>query len=483
MPLAISRYVLLLLLVASSAYSQQWVDTLYQIRTERDVEFGKAVDFAGNNRSLTIDVSYPLNDSPPECGRPFVVAVHGGSFMAGSKEDPTPHQWMIDFAKRGYTTISVNYRLGMFQTHEQVHCNVTDIFNTPWDCANMADSAEWYRGSYRAMQDVKGAIRYILLHKQKYNVDPRNVFLMGESAGGFTVLQTAFLDSSVEKHNSCVELAPVSAPNGIYESTCIHKGNFDTSIASMQLTRPDLGDISGSLNTSAPQYTIKGVANFYGGMFTDLFAASHYQSNPILYMFHQPNDLIVPFARGKVLGGYSSLMTGLGCVNLINTPFTYGSSGMKSLLDSLKGIGVVVPEYVADFTNNTADGLTQLLNPALAGHSVQDYGVRTLKVAQLFSARIDTSDCSPLSVDPHSEARLNCWYDAMTNSIRIDLASDVQVSEIRLFSVIGTEIELPHHYVGGNNISVSLPKLLGRGAYIITLTTNRGSLTSKLLIE
>lgn len=475
--------VLFLLLVASSAYSQRWVDTLYQIRTERDLEYGKAVDFAGNTRSLTLDVCYPLGDSPPQCGRPLMVAVHGGSFMAGSKADATPHQWMIDFAKRGYTTISVNYRLGMFQTHEQVHCNVTDIFNTPWDCANMADSAEWYRASYRGMQDVKGAIRYILLEKQKYNIDPRNVFLMGESAGGFIVLQTAFLDTLIEKHSSCGELAPVSAPNGIYESTCIQKGNFDTSITSMQLTRPDLGQISGTLNISAPTYTIKGVANFYGGMFTDLLAVSQYQMNPILYMFHQPNDLIVPFTTGKVLGGYSSLMTGLGCVNLVNTPFTYGSSGMKSLLDSLKGSGVEIPEYVADFTNNTADGLTQLLNPALAGHSVQDYGGTSYKVAQLFAGRIDTSDCSPLSVDHHSEAKLNCWYDAMTNSIRIDLVSDVQVSEIRLFSVIGTEIELPHHYVGGNNISVSLPKVLGRGAYIITITTNRGSLTSKLLIE
>ena len=475
--------VLFLLLVASSAYSQRWVDTLYQIRTERDLEYGKAVDFAGNTRSLTLDVCYPLGDSPPQCGRPLMVAVHGGSFMAGSKADATPHQWMIDFAKRGYTTISVNYRLGMFQTHEQVHCNVTDIFNTPWDCANMADSAEWCRASYRGMQDVKGAIRYILLEKQKYNIDPRNVFLMGESAGGFIVLQTAFLDTLIEKHSSCGELAPVSAPNGIYESTCIQKGNFDTSITSMQLTRPDLGQISGTLNISAPTYTIKGVANFYGGMFTNLLAVSQYQMNPILYMFHQPNDLIVPFTTGKVLGGYSSLMTGLGCVNLVNTPFTYGSSGMKSLLDSLKGSGVEIPEYVADFTNNTADGLTQFLNPALAGHSVQDYGGTSYKVAQLFAGRIDTSDCSPISVDHHSEAKLNCWYDAMTNSIRIDLASDVQVSEIRLFSVIGTEIELPHHYVGGNSISVSLPKVLGGGAYIISITTNRGSLTSKLLIE
>lgn len=473
----------LLLLVASSAYSQQWVDTLYQIRTERDVAYGRAVDFAGNNRSLTIDISYPLNDSPPQCGRPLLVAVHGGSFMAGSKDDPTPHQWRIDFAKRGYTTISVNYRLGMFQTHEQVHCNVTDIFNTPWDCANMADSAEWYRGSYRAMQDVKGAIRYMLLQKQKYNVDARNVFLMGESAGGFTVLQTAFLDSSVEKHVSCGELAPVSAPNGIYESTCIQKGNFDTSIASMQLARPDLGDISGSLNTSAPPYTIKGVANFYGGMFTDLFAVSVYQTNPILYMFHQPNDLIVPFTTGRVLGGYSSLMTGLGCVNLINTPFTYGSSGMKMLLDSLKGMGVEVPEYVADFTNNTADGLTQLLNPALAGHSVQDYGGTSYKVAQLFAVRIDTSDCKPLAVDHHTEVRLNCWYDAMTNSISIDVPGDLKITSIQVFSVVGANIEIPTEYSLGSRVSLKLPKGLSKGGYLVSVSTEKWVVSSKVLIE
>lgn len=480
---ATSGYLLLLLFFASSVYAQQWVDTLYQIRTEKDVEYGKAIDFAGNIRSLTIDISYPLNDTPPNCGRPLLVAVHGGSFMAGSKEDPTPHQWMIDFAKRGYTTISVNYRLGMFQTHEQVHCNVTDIFNTPWDCANMADTSEWHRASYRAMQDVKGAIRYILLQKQQYNVDPRNVFLMGESAGGFTVLQTAFLDSSIEKHSSCGELPSVSAPNGIYESTCIQKGNFDTSIASMQLTRPDLGQISGSLNISAPSYTIKGVANFYGGMFTDLFAVSQYQMNPILYMFHQPNDLIVPYTSGRVLGGYSSVMTGLGCVNLVNTPFTYGSSGMKSLMDSLKGSGVEIPEYIADFTNNTADGLTQLLNPALAGHSVQDYGGTSYKVAQLFADRIDTSDCEPLSVRAEAVVGLNCRYDGATNSISIDVPDEVKVTSIQVISIVGAVIEIPIEYSLGGRVSFKLPNVLSKGVYFVSVSTDKWATTSKVLIE
>jgi hypothetical protein len=315
--------------------AQKWVDTVYNF-TKTTVNYGTVVDFAGNNRTLTMDICVPNNDVPPKCGRPLLIAIHGGAFMSGSKEDYTIQKWMKDYSKRGYVTAAINYRLGMFQTSNAAHCNVTQLFNTPWDCSNMADTSEWYRGCYRGIQDTRGAIRYFIINKSQFQIDPRNIFLAGESAGGFIALGTAFLDTISEKTTHCGALTPVSAPNAIYENACVKQFNWDTSIASMQLSRPDLGPIEGSLNNSSVKYHIKGVGNFFGGMFPKWLNSNTYQTPPAIYMYHQPNDIIVPIKTNKVLIGYSNCFTNLGCASIINLPYISGSAGIRDQILSLK---------------------------------------------------------------------------------------------------------------------------------------------------
>jgi hypothetical protein len=156
---------------------------------------------------------------------------------------------------------------------------------------------------------------------------------------------------------------------------------------------------------------------------------------------------------------------------------------MKMLLDSLKGNGVAVPEYVADFTNNTADGLTQLLNPALAGHSVQDYGGTSYKVAQLFAVRIDTSECEPLSVKTEADVQLKCRYDGATNTLSIDIPEGAKLTGVKIFSLIGANIEIPIEYSQGSKISVKLPRGQSKGAYLVSVSTDKWVANTKMLIE
>ncbi len=379
---------LISLLFTALVHSQKWVAQTFAIQTTVDVVYGTAPDFAGNLRTLRMDITVPTDDTPPPCGRPLLLAIHGGAFLAGDKSEGTLQAWMKDFAKRGYTTASVNYRLGMFQTNAEVHCNVTQLFNTPWDCSNMADTAEWYRGAYRGMQDIRGAIRYFVNNGATYNIDPQNVFLVGESAGGFIALNAAFLDTLTEKPAAAYTLADVLPPNKIYEPACVQQFKWDTSIASMKLQRPDLGPIEGTLNPSGTPYSIRGAGNFYGGTLGDLFSENTYSVPPVLYMFHQPNDLIVPFKQGRVLAGLSECFMGLGCASIINRPIVNGSNGMKTQIDQLKSIGKQVPEYVFDKTNNMADCVAQGFNPALTGHAIDNYALRTTTMAQLFASRM-----------------------------------------------------------------------------------------------
>ena len=100
----------------------------------------------------------------------------------------------------------------MFQTNSQVNCNIS-AFGIPWNCLNMQDTAEWFRGYYRGMQDAKGAIRFLVNHAAEYQIDPSNVYLVGESAGGFIALATAFLDDPAEKPTQCGKLTNVLPPS------------------------------------------------------------------------------------------------------------------------------------------------------------------------------------------------------------------------------------------------------------------------------
>ncbi len=452
-------------------HAQKWVDTAYSF-TKTTATYGNVVDFAGNNRSLNMDICVPNNDAPPDCGRPLLIAIHGGAFMSGSKDDADIQRWMKDFAKRGYVTAAINYRLGMFQTSANVHCNVTQLFNTPWDCSNMADTAEWYRGCYRGIQDAKGALRYLISNKAQYKIDPRNVFLAGESAGGFIAMGAAFLDTITEKPFQCGAISSVSAPNNIYESTCVQQFKWDTSISSMQLYRPDLGSIEGSLHLNSGNYSIKGVANFFGAMFPGWLNDNTYAKPPSIYLFHQPNDIIVPYRKGKVLKGYSDCFTGLGCSQIINLPFVDGSASIRNNIISLKSNSKKAPDYWLDSTTNNADCATQAVNPALTGHAIDNFWLRTIHMAQYFAPLIDTSTSCSLSVKNLLKdfSDIGIFPNPFQDEITIAKGNST-IKHIKILDMTGRELPVQLQETGSTNeIKLLIKSDLNQGLYFIQIT-------------
>jgi len=390
--------ILCIFILASPLPAQTYTDTLYTIQTETDITYGTATDFAGNERALSLDISYPTNDEPPACGRPLLIAVHGGAWLAGSKSDAVPVRLREDFAKRGYTTASINYRLGQIHTSSQVHCNISN-FGVAWDCLNMADTSEWYRAYFRGIQDLNGAIRYLVNHAEEYLINPDNIFLVGESAGGFITLGAGFIDEESEVLQHLTGTMPdANAPNSIYEAPCIQSYGLDTSIASMNLSRPPLGSYQGTLNQPAElAYRIRGVGSFYGGAFNNIFTTSESES-PVLYHFHQPNDLIVPYGYNRVFAGYAFCATQLGCQYIINRPFIYGGQGIKEMIEAAADQGESVPEFLFESTNNNADCLAQIVDPAQQGHSLDSYWIRSSNMAAFFADYIEACAVNPTTI-------------------------------------------------------------------------------------
>jgi acetyl esterase/lipase len=88
----------------------------------------------------------------PKAGEnlPLIIRIHGGAWLAGSKEMEGPE----DFVRNGYAVASINYRLSQHA-----------IFPAQ-------------------IQDCKAAVRYLRANAQKYNLDPNRFAVWGPSAGG-----------------------------------------------------------------------------------------------------------------------------------------------------------------------------------------------------------------------------------------------------------------------------------------------------------
>ena len=105
----------------------------------------------GNKNAWTLDLVMPKTKGNQKF--PALVFVHGGLWRHGDKQHDYFRSGAIDFARKGFVCISVNYRL----TQE-----------APFPAC---------------MEDVKCAVRWLRAHAEKYNVDPNRIGGFGDSAG------------------------------------------------------------------------------------------------------------------------------------------------------------------------------------------------------------------------------------------------------------------------------------------------------------
>ena len=159
---------------ATGRYS---TDVFTNYTTTSDIVYGQNTSWNGASTTLKLDVYQPTGDA--ETNRPLVILVHGGSFIGGSKTDGDVVTMCQKFAKKGYVTASIDYRLGFF----------------PFDSANAVKAV------VRAVQDLRAAVRFFYKDKQTtnaYKIDTNNIYVGGSSAGAITSLHLAYLDQECE---------------------------------------------------------------------------------------------------------------------------------------------------------------------------------------------------------------------------------------------------------------------------------------------
>lgn len=268
------------------------------------------------NLKLKMDVYTPKTNDATR--RPLLMLIHGGAFFNGDKKDAGYEEWGRYFASRGYVVACINYRLG-FKASGSKHVE---------------------RAGYRAVQDARAAMCYLLCHPKRYPIDPNYLFVAGSSAGGITALNLAFM-TDYDKPTS-VNAGPL---NKVYNNVSHllpgirkHKKKKCKDVG-----LEDLGGINAvaANNGDIVDFKINAVVNMWGAVHKiDMLDNS--KSTAIL-SFHGDADSVVaygydyPFATidmGPLKGILLNKMYGSKCIH------EWASSyGMKSELHTKKGGG------------------------------------------------------------------------------------------------------------------------------------------------
>ncbi len=138
---------------------------------------------------------------------PVVIEVHGGGFIGGTKELNADHS--IFFARNGYVVVTPDYT------------KVQEVTG----------------GTFKdAVQDLFAVYKWVEENAEKYNFDLNNIFLSGDSAGGYYTLLTNAIYNSVPlqlyfgvtppSYDFTAYLTSCGAPNTAHLPESLSEGAF-----------------------------------------------------------------------------------------------------------------------------------------------------------------------------------------------------------------------------------------------------------------
>jgi|APTNR8051073442_1049403.scaffolds.fasta_scaffold01210_1 hypothetical protein len=236
----------------SLPYNQPLFDT----QVEQGIWYGNATRYDGGTDSLRFNLYKPVGDGQTE--RPIVVAIHGGGFTEGHRNDL--NGYCNTLASMGWACATISYRLGFHGSWLFAPPYANDVYELP-------------RAIHRAQQDAKGAVRFLKGRHEQDSTSTSVVFLTGYSAGAITALHTAYTDQESERPAAAAAIGDVQHFLNLYP-------------------RPDLGDIDGDLNQNGFDATVLGVNNMYGAVLDTSMVDG--TDRPALFSYHQTDDPVVP---------------------------------------------------------------------------------------------------------------------------------------------------------------------------------------------
>ena len=182
---------------------------------------------------LQMDVYTTLKDSTERIQQPCLMFVFGGGFKEGTRDAKLYKDYFNYFANKGFTVVSIDYRLGMKGEKAPSMFNYKPMENS----------------IALAVEDLYTATSYLLSNAQKLNIDTTQMIISGSSAGAIAVLQADY-----EKRN-----------------------NFESNTA------------------LSPSFQYAGVIAFAGSIFSHKGTPSYSETPAPTLLFHGSADKLVPY--------------------------------------------------------------------------------------------------------------------------------------------------------------------------------------------
>lgn len=236
-------------------YAQaEWLNNVIPVLSDYNIHDGESTT---EIRPLYMDIFLPHQDSCLK--RPAIIFSHSGAFLKGSRLADDMVAFCDSFARKGYVTATIDYRLGMGATVTRFLGAIVGL---------RVDEENAKRAAYRATQDGRAAIRYLKQNAELYGIDSSKVFLVGSSAGAIQDLSVLYLNKASE--------IPESTQN-----------------------EPSLGALD-EIGPVGPDALPDAVVSMWGATWNTAIIEN--QQIPLLLM-HGENDNVVPFKKGIPLEG------------------------------------------------------------------------------------------------------------------------------------------------------------------------------------
>ena len=163
----------------AAAPSGRYTDLVFASAARSTATYATAPALIGGApTTLRLDVYQPVGDTLE--ARPAIVWIHGGGFVGGGRADLAGIA--TAYARRGYVTFSIDYRVDRGSRCQAVQDGVT---SAPGEVARCEAAIQ------AAQDDAFDAIRWVRDHAATYRIDTTRVAVGGSSAGAITAINLA----------------------------------------------------------------------------------------------------------------------------------------------------------------------------------------------------------------------------------------------------------------------------------------------------
>lgn len=411
-------------------------DVFENVTVSSNIVYGQNASWTGSNTTLYLDFYEPQGDVMD--ARPLLIWVHGGSFLGGSRTEVDMVALSTRFAKKGYACASIGYRTGFFPI----------------------DSTNSVRAVVRAVQDLKGAIRFFYKDAatdNTYKIDTTNIFIGGSSAGAITALHVAYLTEECEL--------------------------YDYLNATQQAA---LGGLEGSSGNAGYSTKVRGVLNGSGALarYSWLDAS---ESDIPLASVHGTNDNVVTYNRGLVnpgvplmyLDGSRMLHERACALGIENQLYTFEGAGHVPYL----GSSAAAQAYMDTTVNFYRDFLVKQLGCTNTELQPANVWAQTavLYNAQYCDGSPVNAVCTTSSIVDNPALDFVLYPNPASNQVTIDFSQELNFN-ISIFDISGRMVFSKNYQDSFAKIDVNN---LSSGTYILKANSSNQSLihTEKLIIE